>query len=111
MQRPCSNSGAPKQVQLLATVLSALACDRRIELVELLCNGELSEKEIVRTLQTTRAADLRHLHRLKQAGIVSVRRKANWRLCSLKHSHVCDILTSVHELLKEELGPETRTLG
>jgi len=102
MQRMCSNSGAPKRVQLLATVLSALACDRRIQLVELLCNGELSEKEIAATLQATQATVSHHLHCLKEAGLVSVRRKANWRLYSLKHNQVCQILSSAQELLKEE---------
>lgn len=106
MQRMCPNSGAPKRVQLLATALSALACDRRIQLVELLCNEELSEKEIAARMQATQATVSRHLHCLRQAGLVSVRRKANWRLYSLRHNQVCQILASVQELLKEEFESE-----
>jgi hypothetical protein len=47
-----------------------------------------------------------YLHGLKLAGLVSVTRKANWRLYSVKHNQVCQILASAQELLKEEFKRE-----
>ncbi len=56
-------------------VFSALACSRRIQIVELLRDGEKCASEIIPILGIDQSAVSRHLSILKKAGILASRKK------------------------------------
>jgi len=81
-------------------LLGALAFDTRLEILELLRNGELCEREIAEQLEMGQSAISRHLQCLRRAGLVSVRHERVRRCYSLQDPKVLDLLTNTDELLK-----------
>jgi ArsR family transcriptional regulator len=86
--------------ELKVALLGALAFDKRLEILELLRNGELCEREIAEQLEMGQSAISRHLQCLRRAGLVSVRHQGVRRCYSLQTPKILDLLADTDELLR-----------
>ena len=110
-----SMSGESKELrvyQLHAKLCSALAHPRRLQILNLLRDGEKSVKELLSETGTNKANLSQHLTVLRKQRIVSARREGVnifYRLTNSKMIRACDIIREVlveqlkesNELLKE----------
>ncbi len=70
----------------MITTLNALAEPNRLHIVELLRGGPLSVNEIVEKLGLPQPLVSKHLRVLSQAGLVTVRRRAQQRIYQLEQA-------------------------
>ena len=91
------SSASPKRAvfEQFAVVAQALANGRRVELIELVAQGERSVDALARLsgLSITNASQ--HLHLLRRAGLVVARRAGKQVLYRLADRDVVDLLTAV----------------
>jgi DNA-binding transcriptional ArsR family regulator len=100
MKEPNSNRRQRRKCELKVALLGALAFDKRLEILELLRNGELCEQEIAEQLEMGQSAISRHLQCLRRAGLVSVRHQGVRRCYSLQSPKILDLLADTDELLR-----------
>ncbi len=86
-----------KQARLvqLSPQLSALSNASRVQILLLLCDGELSVGTLSHVLGLSQSALSQHLRKLKQAGAVNVRREAQWRFYSLNEAFLDGIMENL----------------
>lgn len=92
--------GWRRRCEIRTALLRALACDRRLEILELLRNGELCEREIAEQLEMGQSAISRHLQCLRRAGLVWARHDGVRRCYSLQSPKILDLLADSDELLR-----------
>lgn len=73
----------------------ALSDPNRLAIIELLADGERCVCEVSRTLDMSNALASHHIKKLRDAGLVSTRRKGSWLHCSLDHEAVASLSTSL----------------
>ena len=81
-----------------ARVAQGLASGRRIELLDLLAQGERPVDEIARALEMTVANCSQHLQVLRQAGLVAPRRDGNRVWYGLASESVADLLRMLRDV-------------
>jgi DNA-binding transcriptional ArsR family regulator len=74
-----------------ATALQALADPRRLEILELLRDGERPVGELVERLPVSQPAVSKHLRVLREAGLVDVRVDAQRRLYRIRPEPLADL--------------------
>lgn len=85
-----------------AGVLSALASETRLLILEHLQEGEMTVSEITELAGLDISTVSRHLAILKRAGIVSSRAQGSRRLYSIRTSCVMGFLDCVEDVLDED---------
>ena len=81
-----------------ARVAQGLASGRRIELLDLLANGERPVEEIAGALEMTIANCSQHLQVLRRAGLVASRREGNRVWYGLASESVADLLRMLRDV-------------
>jgi DNA-binding transcriptional ArsR family regulator len=87
-----------KIFELQADICLALANPKRLQILSLLKNGEMSVGEMVKTMKVPKANLSQHLSILRQKGIVLTRREGTniyYRIAHPKITEACSIMRSV----------------
>lgn len=87
-----------KIFELQADICLALANPKRLQILSLLKNGEMSVGEMVRTMKVPKANLSQHLSILRQKGIVLARREGTniyYRIAHPKITEACSIMRGV----------------
>ena len=87
-----------KVFELQAEICQTLANPKRLQIVSLLKNGELSVGEMVRAMGVPKANASQHLSIMRQKGLIIARREGTtiyYRLASPKITDACSIMREV----------------
>jgi DNA-binding transcriptional ArsR family regulator len=93
-----------------ANVLKALGQPTRLQILELLKDGERCVCEIFPAIHQEQANVSKHLSILKQAGILESRKDGLRILYRLKTPEILDLLTGVSKLLKAQANEQHRLM-
>lgn len=86
-----------------ARVAHALASGRRVEIVDVLCNGERTVEELARQVGLSTANTSQHLQVLKEAGLVAATRDGTWVHYRLASPAVYKFWVGLRSLAAERL--------
>jgi rhodanese-related sulfurtransferase len=86
-----------------AAVAKALASGRRVEIVELLAQGERTVEQIADAIDQTVANTSHHLRSLARAGLVTTRRTGTYIHYRLASDHVYDLWAALRDVAAEHL--------
>jgi rhodanese-related sulfurtransferase/biotin operon repressor len=106
------SSGNPKRdlyVQF-AAVAKAIANEHRLELLELVAQGERSVEALAERAGLSVANASQHLQHLRRAGLVAARRQAKFVLYRLADDAVVMMLRAMHEVAERNVGEVERIL-
>ena len=106
------SSGNPKRdlyVQF-AVVAKAIANEHRLELLELVAQGERSVEKLVELSGLSVANASQHLQHLRRAGLVTARRLAKFVLYRLADDSVLTMLAGMHKVAERNVGEVDRIL-
>lgn len=106
------SSGNPKRdlyVQF-ATVAKAIANEHRLELLELVAQGERSVEALAERSGLSIANASQHLQHLRRAGLVTARRQAKFVLYRLADDAVLTMVAAMHKVAERNLGEVERIL-
>ncbi len=87
-------------IDLKARYLKALACEKRMEILEILRRGEKSVCKLVEELGVDQSVVSRHLKTLKESGIVDSRKKGVSVYYRIVDKGVLKVIDLITELLK-----------
>lgn len=87
----------------MEAALKAIAAPRRRQILTLVRDGELSAGEIAAHFDVTRPAVSQHLNVLKEAGLVSERRKGTRRLYRVRPEGLVPLKTFLEEFWNDRL--------
>jgi ArsR family transcriptional regulator len=106
------SSGNPKRdlYAQFAAVAKAIANEHRLELLELVAQGERSVEVLAEACGLSVANASQHLQHLRRAGLVSARRKAKFVLYRLADDAVLTMLAAMHKVAERNLGEVERIL-
>lgn len=93
-----------------ARVGKALASGRRVEILEVLANGERSVDGLAKELGLSLANASHHLQVLRRAGLVTIRREGTFVYCRIASPEVLAFLRSLRSLAVERL-PDVERLA
>ena len=82
-------------LEKMAETLKAIAHPVRLQIVNILMNGERSVGELVRTLGTKQSLTSQQLSILKSRGVLKSRRNGNVVFYSLQNSGIKNIMASI----------------
>ncbi len=91
-----------------ARIGKALASGRRIEILDILANGERTVEALAEQLHQTIANTSQHLQILRDAGLVSSRREGTFVRYALAAPQVYEFWTSLRSLSAQRLGDVER---
>ena len=94
-----------------ASILKALGQPTRLQILELLKNGERCVCEIFPAIHQEQANVSKHLSILKQAGILESRKDGLRILYRIKVPEILNLLTGVSKLLKAQASEQHRLLN
>lgn len=99
-----------KIFQLQEEVFKVLANQKRLEIIQLLSNSQLSVNEMVEMLGLPQANLSQHLSLMRRAGLLKVTRVGTKIYYQLSDQHIADLIFSVRDLLikHEQLDEATR---
>ena len=106
------SSGNPKRdlyVQF-AAVAKAIANEHRLELLELVAQGERSVEKLAERSGLSVANASQHLQHLRRAGLVAARRQAKFVLYRLADDAVLAMLAGMHKVAERNVGEVERIL-
>ncbi|NOY52113.1 MAG: winged helix-turn-helix transcriptional regulator [Deltaproteobacteria bacterium] len=86
-----------------AAVLKALAQPTRMQILELLRQGERCVCEIIPALQEEQSNLSKHLASLRHAGIVNLRKEGTSNYYSVRHPEVFRILDLARKIVENEV--------
>lgn len=92
-----------KIYELQAEICLALANPKRLQILNLLKNGEMSAGEMVKAMQIPKANLSQHLSILKQKGILSSRREGTSIYYTIGHPKITDACSIMGSVLMESL--------
>jgi len=92
-----------KIYELQSEICLALANPKRLQILTLLKNGEMSAGEIVKSMKIPKANLSQHLSVLKQKGVLSSRREGTSIYYSITHPKIIDACTIMRSVLLESL--------
>jgi ArsR family transcriptional regulator len=93
-----------------AAVAKALAHGHRLELLELVAQGERSVETLAEGVGLSVANASQHLQHLRRAGLVTARRQAKFVLYRLADDSVLAPLAAMHKVAERNLGEVDRIL-
>jgi rhodanese-related sulfurtransferase/DNA-binding transcriptional ArsR family regulator len=93
-----------------ATVAKAVANEHRLELLELIAQGERSVEALAERSGLSVANASQHLQHLRRAGLVTARRQAKFVLYRLADDAVLTMLAGMHKVAERNLGEVERIL-
>jgi ArsR family transcriptional regulator len=91
-------------------VAKAIANEHRLELLELVAQGERSVEALAERSGLSVANASQHLQHLRRAGLVSARRHAKFVLYRLADDAVLTMLAAVHKVAERNVGEVERIL-
>src|SRR5215831_1620517 len=106
------SSGNPKRdlyVQF-AAVAKAIGNEHRLELLELVAQGERSVEALAERSGLSIANASQHLHHLRRAGLVTARRQAKFVLYRLADDAVLTMLSAMQKVAERNVGEVERIL-
>ena len=106
------SSGNPKRdlyVQF-AAVAKAIGNEHRLELLELVAQGERSVEALAERSGLSIANASQHLQLLRRAGLVTARRQAKFVLYRLADDAVLTMLSGIHKVAERNVGEVERIL-
>jgi rhodanese-related sulfurtransferase/biotin operon repressor len=106
------SSGSPKRdlyVQF-AAVAKAIGNEHRLELLELVAQGERSVEALAERSGLSIANASQHLQHLRRAGLVTARRQAKFVLYRLADDAVLTMLAGLHNVAERNIGEVDRIL-
>jgi ArsR family transcriptional regulator len=106
------SSGNPKRdlyVQF-AAVAKAIANEHRLELLELVAQGERSVETLAELSGLSVANASQHLQHLRRAGLITARRLAKFVLYRLADDAVLTMLAGMHKVAERNIGEVNRIL-
>jgi ArsR family transcriptional regulator len=105
-------SGNPKRdlYAQFATVAKAIANEHRLELLELVAQGERSVEALAERSGLSIANASQHLQHLRRAGLVAARRQAKFVLYRLADDAVLTMVAAMHKVAERNLGEVERIL-
>jgi ArsR family transcriptional regulator len=92
----------------VAAVAKALAHEHRLELLELVAQGERSVEDLAEGVGLTVANASQHLQHLRRAGLVAARRQAKFVLYRLADDAVLAMLAGLHKVAERNVGEVDR---
>ena len=106
------SSGNPKRELFVqfAAVAKAIGNEHRLELLELVAQGERSVEALAEGSGLSIANASQHLQHLRRAGLVTARRQAKFVLYSLADDAVLTVLSGIHKLAQRNVGEVERIL-
>jgi ArsR family transcriptional regulator len=106
------SSGNPKRdlYAQFAAVAKAVANEHRLELLELVAQGERSVEALAERSGLSIANASQHLQHLRRAGLVTARRQAKFVLYRLADEAVLTMLAGMHKVAERNLGEVERIL-
>ena len=93
-----------------AAVAKAVANEHRLELLELVAQGERSVEALAERSGLSVANASQHLQHLRRAGLVAARRQAKFVLYRLADEAVLTMLAGMHKVAERNLGEVERIL-
>ena len=93
-----------------ATVAKAVANEHRLELLELVAQGERSVEALAERSGLSVANASQHLQHLRRAGLVAARRQAKFVLYRLADDAVLTMLAGMHKVAERNVGEVERIL-
>jgi ArsR family transcriptional regulator len=106
------SSGNPKRdlYAQFAAVAKAVGNEHRLELLELIAQGERSVEALAERSGLSIANASQHLQHLRRAGLVTARRQAKFVLYRLADDAVLTMLAGMHKVAERNLGEVERIL-
>jgi ArsR family transcriptional regulator len=106
------SSGNPKRdlYAQFAAVAKAVGNEHRLELLELIAQGERSVEALAERSGLSIANASQHLQHLRRAGLVTARRQAKFVLYGLADEAVLTMLAGMHKVAERNLGEVERIL-
>jgi rhodanese-related sulfurtransferase/biotin operon repressor len=106
------SSGNPKRdlYAQFATVAKAIANEHRLELLELVAQGERSVEALAERSGLSIANASQHLQHLRRAGLVTARRQAKFVLYRLADDTVLTMVAAMHKVAERNVGEVERIL-
>jgi rhodanese-related sulfurtransferase len=106
------SSGNPKRdlYAQFAVVAKAIANEHRLELLELVAQGDRSVEDLAERSGLTVANASQHLQHLRRAGLVAARRQAKFVLYRLADDAVLTMLAAMHRVAERNVGEVERIL-
>lgn len=99
-----------KVYSILANMIKAMANPHRLEIVDLLGQGEKSVEEIARETNMSIANASQHLQVLKSANLVEIRREGNFIHYRLSHEEIYKSWQTMRELGLERMAEMERLI-
>lgn len=93
-----------------ATVAKAMAHEHRLELLELVAQGESSVEALAERSDLSVANASQHLQQLRRAGLVTARRQGKFVLYSLADATVLTMLAAMQRVAERNVGEVQRIL-
>jgi len=93
-----------------AAVAKAMAHEHRLELLELVAQGERSVEALAEGVGLSIANASQHLQRLRRAGLVTARRQAKFVLYRLADDTVLTMVAAMHKVAERNVGEVDRIL-
>jgi rhodanese-related sulfurtransferase/biotin operon repressor len=93
-----------------AAVAKAVANEHRLELLELIAQGERSVEALAERSGLSVANASQHLQHLRRAGLVAARRQAKFVLYRLADDAVLTMLAGMHKVAERNVGEVVRIL-
>jgi rhodanese-related sulfurtransferase/DNA-binding transcriptional ArsR family regulator len=93
-----------------AAVAKAIANEHRLELLELVAQGERSVEALAERSGLSVANASQHLQHLRRAGLVAARRQAKFVLYRLADDAVLTMLAGMHKVAERNVGEVVRIL-
>jgi rhodanese-related sulfurtransferase/DNA-binding transcriptional ArsR family regulator len=107
-----SSTSSPKRALYaqFAIVAKAVAHENRLELLELVAQGERSVEDLAERSGISVANASQHLQHLRRAGLVAARRQAKFVLYRLADEAVLSMLAAMQKVAERNLGEVERIL-
>src|SRR5215831_20011977 len=93
-----------------AAVAKAIGNEHRLELLELVAQGERSVETLAERCGLSVANASQHLQHLRRAGLVAARRQAKFVLYRLADDAVLTMLSAMHKVAERNVGEVERIL-
>jgi len=93
------------------TAFEALSDERRLAIVELLADGEHCVCDVSEHLGISNALASHHLKKLREAGVVSTRRKGAWLHCRLNEVTLLEMADGLRDLALRGAGAPNGCCG
>src|SRR6516162_4973038 len=93
-----------------AAVAKAIANEHRLELLELVAQGERSVEALAERSGLSIANASQHLQHLRRAGLVAARRRTKFVLYRLADDAVLSMLSGIHKVAERNVGEVERIL-